>query len=59
MGNINTYHFFTIPNTLAMYSIKIKNHLTRGTYKRAYNIYSNFEWGYDALDMIGVFRNMG
>ncbi|MBN1074134.1 peptidase S8 [Clostridium botulinum] len=41
-----------------MYSQTIKTYLTRGTRQRPGDSYPNPEWGYGALDVIGIFANM-
>ncbi|NFE75326.1 peptidase S8 [Clostridium botulinum] len=41
-----------------MYSQTIKTYLTRGTKQRPGDSYPNPEWGYGALDVIGIFSNM-
>ncbi|EES48735.1 S8 family peptidase [Clostridium botulinum] len=41
-----------------MYSQTIKTYLTRGTKQRPGDSYPNPEWGYGALDVIGIFANM-
>ncbi|GAA0075711.1 hypothetical protein UT300005_00890 [Clostridium sp. CTA-5] len=42
----------------AMYSIKLKTYLIRGTSKREGDIYPNPQWGYGAINMKGVFDNI-
>lgn len=39
-----------------IYSKKLKTYLSRGTSKRAGDVYPNAEWGYGVLDMLGVFK---
>ncbi|GAA0077788.1 hypothetical protein UT300005_21660 [Clostridium sp. CTA-5] len=41
-----------------MYSQTIKTYLTRGTIKRAGDIYPNPQWGYGILNVLGIFNNM-
>ena len=45
-------------NDPAIYAVKVKTYLIRGTSKRAGDTYPNPEWGYGTINMTGVFDNI-